>query len=111
MKCNGAIQAALPYGGVTFGDHSGFAAGGQGLYVPIFGLEGVLILLGDDAPTIQVPWLEGSSLVPMDQITIYDIHSHSFYLQNAGGQIPNPRTNFCAVGAGTAKADKSSWEM
>lgn len=88
---------------------AGFGIFGQALYIPIFGKEGILLFLGGDAPTSQA-WDQGTSLVPMSAITIYDIQSGVFYQQKAGGSnIPAPRTQFCAVGAGAA--DNSTWEM
>jgi hypothetical protein len=102
--------SSTSYGGTVFGGSTGFAVEGEGLYVPIYGKQGILIFIGGDAPTAQRPtWSEGDSLVPMNQISVYDIESRSFFVQNAGGDIPNPRTGFCAVGVGSA--DKSSWEM
>lgn len=103
-------SSSTDYGGTVFGGHTGFGSGGEGLYVPIFGQEGILVFLGGDAPSNQAASLKGSNPVPMTQITIYDIHSKHFYLQSAGGDnIPFPRANFCAVGSGSA--DNSTWEM
>ena len=102
-------SSSTAFGGKTFGNGAGFAISGQSIYVPIFGRQGILVMIGGDAPTAQQPYTEGDFLVSMDQITVYDIDSQSFYLQTAGGTIPNPRTSFCAVGAGSA--DNSTWEM
>ncbi|APA12662.1 hypothetical protein SS1G_03685 [Sclerotinia sclerotiorum 1980 UF-70] len=103
-------SSSTDYGGTVFGGHSGFGSGGEGLYVPIFGQEGILVFLGGDAPFTQAILSKGSNPVPMNQITIYDIQSRKFYLQSAGGDsIPFPRANFCAVGAGSS--DNSTWEI
>jgi hypothetical protein len=101
--------SSTAYGGTIFGGNTGFAVAGQGLYIPIFGLQGILVFIGGDAPTTQTVYEEDASLVLMDQVSIYDIHSQTFYVQTAGGVVPNPRTNFCAVGAGSA--NNSTWEM
>ncbi|KAI9649925.1 hypothetical protein NHQ30_002510 [Ciborinia camelliae] len=109
-KAQWTNSSSADYGGTVFGGHSGFGSGGEGLYVPIFGQEGILVFLGGDAPFTQAASTKGSNPVPMNQITIYDIHSQQFYLQSAGGDsIPFPRTNFCAVGAGSS--DNSTWEI
>jgi hypothetical protein len=102
-------SSSTQYGGTNFGGGTGFAILGQGLYVPIFGQQGILVFVGGDAPTKQTQNVEGEALVSMTQITIYDIRSRIFYLQNAGGTVPSSRTSFCAVGAGSA--ENSTWEM
>lgn len=67
--------------------------------VPSFGIDGILIVLGGgDLPS------GGFNL-----ITIYDSHAESWYSQTATGDIPEPRTGFCAVGA--QGGDSSTFEM
>ena len=67
--------------------------------VPSFGTKGILIVLG------------GSSLPNggFNLVTIYDPHAQIWYLQTATGEIPEPRTGFCAVG--TQGGDNSTYEM
>jgi hypothetical protein len=87
----------------------GFGMWGNAFYVPIFGEQGVLIFLGGEAPTSQ-QFVFGSSMAPMNEITIYDIQSGNFYKQPvAGATVPASRLGFCGVGVGAA--DNSSWEM
>lgn len=88
---------------------AGFGVEGEAVYVPIFGEKGIIVFIGGDAPTSQA-WTEGASLVPMSQITIYDIQSGKFYQQPASGSdMPIARAAFCAVGVGAA--NNSSYEM
>jgi hypothetical protein len=102
--------SSTAYGGTTFGGGQGFAIAGEGIYVPNFGTAGILVFLGGDAPTNQAIWTEGTSLVLMSEITIYDIGSAQFYTQVASGStIPSGRTSFCAVGA--PSADNATFEM
>jgi hypothetical protein len=102
--------SSTAYGGTTFGGGQGFAIAGEGIYVPNFGTAGILVFLGGDAPTSQAIWTEGTSLVLMSEITIYDIGSAQFYTQVASGStIPSGRTSFCAVGA--PSADNATFEM
>ena len=101
--------SSTSHGGTSFGGGAGFAVLGEGLYVPIFGAQGILIFLGGDAPSVQTQWAtEGLSLAPMNQIVVYDIDSRTFHVQTAGGTIPKSRTSFCAVGAGSS--ENSTWE-
>lgn len=50
-----------------------------------------------------------SSLAGMNNITIYDIDSNTFYIQQAIGVNSLARYDFCSVGAGSY--DNSSYEM
>lgn len=73
------------------------------IYVDTYGPSGVLALIGGHD-------LDG--LVPMDQIGIFDVDSldmtnalvsgpkkNTWYMQNATGDIPSPRRDFCLVSA------------
>lgn len=85
----------------------GYGILGQGLYVPIFGKAGILVLLGGDQPLAQNQQWCGS-LVPMSDITIYDIDSGNFHKEVASGDFPPPRSAICAVGAGSAPGNIST---
>lgn len=82
---------------------------GDAQYVPIFGDEGVLVLLGGDEPTLQNPVTDGGSLVPMDSIRVYDIANKKWYTQKATGKIPASRYNLCSVAV--SGANSTSYEM
>ncbi|CAG8972939.1 hypothetical protein HYALB_00001359 [Hymenoscyphus albidus] len=91
------------------GYEEGFSVVGQGVFVPIFGQDGIIIFLGGDSPTSQ-DWKMASSLQPMSQITIFDVSSGQSYSQPATGtSIPVSRVSFCAVGVGAS--DNSTWEI
>ena len=68
------------------------------LQVPLYGVDGILIMMGGSYP--------GGAF---NNITIYDTYTGSWFSQDASGDIPDPREEFCAVGM----QDKSnnSYEM
>ena len=79
------------------------------LYTTLFGVEGLLVLLGgggQSGPFVH-EWLPNQG--NFDIITIYDIHTQTWLSQSATGTIPNPRSKFCAVGA--ASSDNSTFDM
>jgi hypothetical protein len=45
----------------------------------------------------------------MSNITVYDVHSDTWYYQTATGDVPPPRSEFCA--AGSSPTDNSSYEV
>ncbi|CAG8954259.1 hypothetical protein HYFRA_00005879 [Hymenoscyphus fraxineus] len=91
------------------GYEEGLSVVGQGVFVPIFGKDGIIIFLGGDSPTSQ-DWKIASSLQPMSQITIFDVSSGQSYSQPATGtSIPVSRVSFCAVGVGAS--DSSTREI
>lgn len=58
-------------------------------FVPSFGTEGILLVLGG---------ANGPGIYPFNNITIYDIHKQSWLSQLTTGDIPEPRDHFCLVG-------------
>ena len=82
----------------------------QAVYAPNFGTEGVMIVVGGGASSNGTNCYEcGTNLVPMSNITIYDIASGTWYQQTATGTIPPPRSEFCADGS--PSLDNSTYEM
>ena len=89
---------------------SQYTVQGQAVSVPNFGDEGVLLFVGGDSPPNSTYQYEaGVALVNMGNITIYDVQSTTWYYQEATGDIPPPRSEFCSSGA--VAADNSSYEM
>lgn len=62
---------------------------GAMINIPIYGENGVLLLLPNDSE---------KQYVGFNNITFYDKKSKKRYTQVASGDIPEPRSNFCAVG-------------
>jgi hypothetical protein len=63
------------------------------LYIPASD-DGMLVYFGG----ITDPSRNGTiGVSPMDKIIVYDILSARWYTQTAGGDIPAPRRQFCAV--------------
>lgn len=71
-----------------------WAGPGAMLNVPLFGVEGILVMMGGAG------WF--------NNITIFDKNAHSWLSQTATGSIPDPRSLFCAVGI---QASKYSYEI
>ena len=89
---------------------SGYTVQGQAVSVPNFGDDGVLLFVGGDSPWNSTYYYEaGVALVDMGNITIYDVKSSTWFYQEATGDIPPPRSEFCSAGA--VSADNSSYEM
>ena len=86
---------------------------GSMLHAPLFGTHGVLILLGGggqgSSTLTSVGQTQFTSQGSFNNITIYDLHSKTWYSQNATGSIPDPRTDFCAVSA--TSSDNSTFDM
>ncbi|KIX99548.1 uncharacterized protein Z520_05124 [Fonsecaea multimorphosa CBS 102226] len=65
-----------------------------------FGGQGFLVIVGGEAPPTAASVYEGGDyMVDMSTITLYNIETGSWYTQTATGDIPPPRSEFCAVGA------------
>ena len=93
------VPAVTPYG----------LMGGQMLFAPGFGPDGVLIAFGGQF-TGPGNWTNtGGNFIPFSNISVYDIASKSWFWQTATGStgptdIPQSRTFFCAAGInGTQK--------
>lgn len=88
----------------------GYSVFGEGRFVPNFGPEGLLVFLGGSTPQNQsYEYSSGIGLASMKTISILDLQSGEWYHQNATGDVPPMRANFCSVGV--AAPDNSSFEM
>ena len=86
----------------------GTAEYGQMHFVPPFGSEGVLIVLGGETSN-QVAWTDtGSNLLSFGTINIYDPSNKTWYNQTATGDIPESRDRFCSVGVA---GDNGTYEL
>ena len=93
-------------------DSAIFDAGNM-IFIPSFGIDGVLVLLGGSGYSNS---LFGSRFEPgvgsFNNITLYDIHTGSWLWQtatSATGELPMPRGSFCAIGI--QGGDNSTFEM
>ncbi|MCJ1464968.1 hypothetical protein MMC07_003583 [Pseudocyphellaria aurata] len=64
---------------------------GQLISIPTYGDDGILVIIPDT--------FSG----PHNNLTLYDKKNHRWYSQIASGDMPSPRSSFCAVGAGGDK--------
>ncbi|KAI9760361.1 MAG: hypothetical protein M1840_002554 [Geoglossum simile] len=86
----------------------GCAVLGQAQFVPRFGQDGLLTMLGGDSPDDHI-YKTGGSIKDLSNVTVYDIHNQMWYYQTATGDVPPPREQFCMVSAlGT---DNSTYEI
>lgn len=88
----------------------GYSVFGEGIFVPNFGREGLLVFLGGSSPSSQS--YNYSTTVPLASlktVSIYDPQSGVWYHQNTTGDTPPVRSFFCSVGV--AAPDNSSYEM
>jgi len=81
----------------------------QAAFAPNFGKQGIITIVGGASPPQQTFVYEGgASLRDMSEILLYDPSSNTWYVQRATGDIPPPRTEFCAVGA---SSDGQTFEL
>ncbi|EXJ91966.1 hypothetical protein A1O3_00516 [Capronia epimyces CBS 606.96] len=89
---------------------SKFRTEARAVHVPNFGEEGFLVVVGGEAPPTEVSVYEtGFAMVDMSVITLYDIANDTWFTQEATGDIPPPRSEFCAVG--TPSSDGQYFEL
>lgn len=82
------------------------------IYVPSFGQDGILVVIGGDTGTDQSyggSASEAKETRSFSNITIYDIQNQAWYSQTASGDVPLSRTRMCITGA--TSSDNSSYEM
>jgi hypothetical protein len=79
-------------------------------FVPGYGDEGFFVIVGGENPPTEESFYEmGTFMADMSVITLYDIASGTWYTQTATGDVPPPRSEFCAVGA--ASSGGTSFEV
>lgn len=66
------------------------------VYVPNFGDQGVLVVLGGDQVGKNEPGFD--ALLNFSSIAVYDVASGSWYDQATSGNIPEDRKEFCTAG-------------
>lgn len=88
----------------------GYSVFGESRFVSNFGQKGLFVFLGGSTPSNQsFEFSSQFALASMETISIYDLQSGAWYHQNATGDKPTMRANFCSVGV--AAPDNSSFEM
>lgn len=88
---------------VNIPDQSKFRTQARAVFVPNFGGKGFFVVVGGEAPPTQDSSYEtGTAMVDMSVITLYDIETGTWYTQTATGDIPPPRSEFCAVGSASS---------
>jgi hypothetical protein len=79
-------------------------------FAPNFGQQGFMVIVGGANPPQQsIDISEESSLRDMAEVTLYDPSSQTWYVQQATGDIPPPRGQFCMVGR--ASSDGQTYEL
>jgi hypothetical protein len=82
----------------TVGD--GYTGGvdqmGGMIYVPNFGDDGILVVLGGDQVGKNKPGTD--ALLNFSTVAVYDIGSGNWYDQTTSGNIPEDRKEFCSAG-------------
>lgn len=86
---------------------SGMAIDGSAHFVPVFGTEGLVVMIGGTAPSSPLD-LPGNAR-PMSNVTIFDPSQQKWYSQTATGDVPEARWDFCLVGA--QSTNKNTYEM
>lgn len=77
-----------------------FRTEARAAYVPNFGSKGYLVAVGGENPVTEASIYEtGYEMADMTDITLYDVATGDWYQQTATGDVPPPRSEFCAVGA------------
>ncbi|KAK5009776.1 hypothetical protein LTR28_013455 [Elasticomyces elasticus] len=85
----------------------GTAHYGGAEFVPVFGPQGVLVVLGGwTSNPLSLDY--SASVTPMNRIAVYEPISRTWYNQTATGKIPKPRTQFCTVGV---PGDNGTYEI
>ena len=91
-------------------NQSPFRTESRAVFVPNFGDQGFLLVVGGESPPTEASFYqEGDWMVDMSIITLYEIATEAWYTQRATGDIPPPRSVFCAVGS--ASSDGQYFEM
>ena len=80
---------------------SGVALSGAAHFVPTFGTDGLLLVLGGCIGSVD-------ALASMDSITIFDPQSQEWSVQTTSGDKPAPLQNPCVVGL---QGDNNTYEV
>lgn len=79
----------------------GFGSGGVAQFVPTFGENGLLLVLGGWTTQTQ-------QLVPMSSVSLYDPSTQQWQNQATTGEAPGENANACIVGL---EGDKGTYEV
>ncbi|KAI9845417.1 MAG: hypothetical protein M1837_004895 [Sclerophora amabilis] len=74
----------------------GLAAFGQMVHVPGFGPKGIFVMLGGASEGLT-EYDVNAKFQPFDGITIFEPSTQSWFRQEATGDVPEPRIDFCAT--------------
>lgn len=86
----------------------GTILGGTAEYVPGFGPNGVVMILGGYGYTLDTKARSPEHTRRFDELTFFDPESREWYSQAATGEIPAPRLDHCSVGV---KSSSDTYEM
>jgi hypothetical protein len=93
-------------------DQNPYRTQARAVSMPNFGDNGYLVVVGGENPPTEASFYEtGSYMADMSMITLYDIANAKWYTQEATGDIPPPRSEFCAVGAASNSSDGQFFEV
>ena len=82
---------------------NGTVISGAMQYVPSFGSEGLVIVMGG----ITLPF-NTTGLVSFDTVTVFDPATREWFNQTTTGNAPSPRESFCTAGVNSTN---NSYEM
>ena len=86
----------------------GTLVGATAEYIPSFGPNGVIMLLGGYGYTLDVGSRKPEHTRRFNNLTFFDPESREWYWQMATGDIPRPRLDHCSVGV---KSGRDTYEM
>ncbi|KAF6830910.1 kelch repeat protein [Colletotrichum plurivorum] len=77
----------------------GTMVGGGAVYIPTFGDNGLIVLLGGATYTLAASQKQPFGWMDFNNLTFYDPISKEWYWQKTTGTAPTARRGFCYVGA------------
>jgi len=81
---------------------------GQAKFVPNFGPNGLVMVLGGQTYTLAKGDQSLAGMQDLDNIPFFDPVSNAWYSQRTTGTTPEPRSSFCSVGI---KGQNGTFEM
>lgn len=91
---------------VTITDDSGYRAGSRAVLALMFGHAGYMVVLGGETRSSPGVYAQGTNMIDMLEITLFDLDSRTWYKQTASGDVPPARTHFCMVGVESGDGKK-----
>ncbi|KAL0936118.1 kelch repeat protein [Colletotrichum truncatum] len=77
----------------------GTMIGGGGVYIPTFGDNGLIVVMGGCLYTLEPSQKGPYGWMDFSNLTFYDPITKDWYWQQTTGNAPTPRRGFCSVGA------------